>query len=91
MSEATVTSKGQITLPKELRDELHLTTGSKVAFIRAGEGLYRLIPRTRSIRDLIGILHDPERAPMTIEEMNEAIADGWAASGAQGVERQERE
>ncbi|GAA2105219.1 MULTISPECIES: AbrB/MazE/SpoVT family DNA-binding domain-containing protein [Brevibacterium] len=91
MSEATVTSKGQITLPKELRDELNLTTGSKVAFIRAGEGLYRLFPRTGSVRDLIGILHDPDRPTMTIEEMNEAIADGWAASGVQGMEQRERE
>lgn len=86
MPTATMTSKGQITIPKEMREELRLEAGSKVTFIRVGEGHYRILPRTGSIRDLIGILHDPTRPTMTIEEMNEAIAEGGAASGLQGLE-----
>lgn len=85
MSTATVTSKGQITLPKELREELReelgLEAGSAVAFIRESEGVWRIAPSAGSVCGLIGILHDPNRSPMSIEEMNEAIADGWAANG----------
>lgn len=81
-----MTSKGQITIPKQMREELHLEPGSKVMFIRVSEGLYRLLPRTGDLSDLAGILHDPGRRTMSIEDMNTAIADGGAASGAQGID-----
>lgn len=85
MPTATMTSKGQITIPKEMREELHLEAGSKVTFIRVSEGHYRIIPRTGSLMDLAGILHDPDRPTMTIDDMNDAIAEGGAASGMQGI------
>ncbi|MFT3797575.1 AbrB/MazE/SpoVT family DNA-binding domain-containing protein [Microbacterium sp.] len=85
MTTATVTSKGQITIPKDVRDDLKLETGSKVMFVKLRNGQYRLVPRTGSIMDIAGILHDPARPPMTIEEMNEAIAEGGAASGLRGM------
>lgn len=84
MPVATMTSKGQITIPKEMRDDLGLKTGSKVTFIRLGSGQYRILPQTGEAKDLIGILHDPSRPPLTLAEMDEAIADGWAESGLQG-------
>lgn len=83
---ATMTSKGQITVPKEVRDDLHLTAGSKVMFVKLRNGQYRILPRTGKIRDLAGMLHDPNRPPMTIEEMNDAIAEGGAESGMRGIE-----
>ena len=85
MPTATMTSKGQITVPKEVRDDLHLTAGSKVVFVKLPNGHYRIVPRTGSVEDFIGLLHDPERRPLTLEEIDEAIAEGGAASGRQGM------
>lgn len=84
MPEATMTSKGQITLPKQMREELGLKAGSKVMFIRLSSGQYRILPRTRDVKDLIGLLHDPNRPTLTLEEMDEAIAEGWVESGLHG-------
>lgn len=72
MSSATVTSKGQITLPKEVRQELGLKAGDKVEFDKV-DGRFVLRPRNRSILELAGILHRPGMKAMTIEEMDEAL------------------
>ena len=84
MSIATMTSKGQVTIPKEVRDDMGLTPGAKLMFVKVREGFYRVVPRTGKASDLIGLLYDPARPPMTIEEMNEAIAEGGAESGLRG-------
>ncbi|MCX6395701.1 MAG: AbrB/MazE/SpoVT family DNA-binding domain-containing protein [Propionibacteriales bacterium] len=81
MSVATVTSKGQITIPKDVRDELGLEPGTKVDFVRVSAREFRLRPRNVEVADLFGILKY-DGPPITIEEMNEAIRDGWA-----GIER----
>ena len=86
MTFATLSSKGQITLPKEMREDLNLTAGSKVMFVKLHNGQYRIVPRTGSIEDIIGLLHVPGAPAMTIEEINEAIAEGGAASGMRGLE-----
>lgn len=75
MPEATLTSKGQITLPREVRQALGLTTGSRVAFVRTGEGAYELVPATSTVRDLRGLVPAPPHA-VTLEEMDEAVAQG---------------
>lgn len=86
MPAATMTSKGQITVPKEVRDALHLEPGVKIWFVKDHRGGYRLIPRNGNLKDLAGILYDPDRKPVSIEEMNEAIAAGWAEQGMRGME-----
>ncbi|MGA7981624.1 MAG: AbrB/MazE/SpoVT family DNA-binding domain-containing protein [Chromatiaceae bacterium] len=73
--QATVTSKGQITLPKALRDHLHLTAGDRVEFILEENNVVRMVPRTTSVTRLKGMLPRPER-PVSLEEMTEAIARG---------------
>jgi len=85
MATATMTSKGQITVPKEVRDELNLTVGSKVMFVKLQEGQYRLVARTGRIQDLAGMLHDPDRPALSIDEINDAIAEEGAASGMRGL------
>ncbi len=84
---ATLTSKGQITIPKEVRDDLNLVAGSKVLFVKLPNGQYRIIARTGKIQDLKGMLYTPEGPRLTIEEMNEAIGDAAAESGMRGLER----
>lgn len=75
MSQATMTSKGQITIPKDVRDDLGLEAGTKVSFVRLGPGDYRLRVKRGSVMDLAGMLHY-DGPPITIEEMDEAIAQG---------------
>jgi looped-hinge helix DNA binding domain, AbrB family len=77
MSAATVTSKGQITLPKDVRDDLKLKPGDKVEFEKRN-GRYVLRPRNRSIMELAGILYRPGMKAMTAEEMDEGLAQALA-------------
>ncbi|PIQ36579.1 MAG: AbrB family transcriptional regulator [Lysobacterales bacterium CG17_big_fil_post_rev_8_21_14_2_50_64_11] len=70
---ATITSKGQLTLPKEIRDQLGLVAGSKLDFSIEADGSLRVRPLRRGAADLFGLLHDPDRAASTVEQMNEAV------------------
>jgi AbrB family looped-hinge helix DNA binding protein len=72
MSEAKMTSKGQITVPKDVRLKLGLRPGDRVRFIVEGDGRVRLLPAKRDISELVGILPRPKRA-LSIEQMDEAI------------------
>ncbi len=77
MESSTVTSKGQITIPSEIRKQLNLHAGDRVQFIPAGSGHIELIPCKAPVSELIGMLPKPEKTA-TIEEMNETIRKGWA-------------
>jgi len=72
MSEARMSSKGQITLPKDIRDRLGLKQGDRVRFIVEDDGRVRLLPAKRDISELAGILPKPKRA-LSIEEMDEIV------------------
>jgi antitoxin PrlF len=78
MPTATLTSKGQVTLPKEVRDELHLQTGSRIDFVIEGSGRVVLKPLLGDFRLLKGIIRSKRKRPITVEEMNEAIARGFS-------------
>jgi AbrB family looped-hinge helix DNA binding protein len=77
MYTATVNSKGQITIPAEVRKDIGLKTGDWLWFIKGERGEYILKHKTGSIMDLLGCIHWTGK-PVTIEEMNETIAKGWA-------------
>lgn len=77
--EATLTSKGQVTIPKTVRDALHLRTGDRLDFILEPDGTVRVLPITGSVKRLKGMLPKPARA-LTLEEMDEAIAKGAAGT-----------
>lgn len=81
-----MTSKGQITVPKDVREDLGLVPGSKVMFVKLPNGQYNVVPRTGKIQDLFGMLHQPGVPAMTIEEINDAIAEGGAESGMRGMQ-----
>lgn len=71
--QATVTSKGQITLPKALRDQLHLVAGDRVEFIIEPNNAVRMLVCNTSVSWLRGMLPKPER-PVSLAEMEEAVA-----------------
>ena len=74
MSTATVTSKGQITIPKSVRQSLHLHTGDRVLFEVHGEKEAVLKPVTRSVDEVYGKLHKASRSAQTVEEMDRAVS-----------------
>jgi AbrB family looped-hinge helix DNA binding protein len=76
MSIATVTTKGQITIPKEIRDYLKLETGSKVEFVIDENGDVKIVPLNIPVEALSGVLHRPGMKSATVEEMEAAIAEG---------------
>jgi antitoxin PrlF len=80
MASATVTSKGQITIPAKVRAALGLDAGDRVEFVEIEKGTFAIIPATCSIRELEGRYHDSRRKPVSIEEMNIAIRRGAARS-----------
>ena len=73
--QSTVTVKGQATLPKAVRDHLKLKPGDKVKFFIHPDGRVMLLPMV-PISQLRGILKKSRRKPVTIEEMDDAIAEG---------------
>jgi AbrB family looped-hinge helix DNA binding protein len=76
---STVTSKGQITIPKQIRDRLRLQAGSRVEFHVDRQGRVTMRPRKNvDIRELKGIVRSRRKTPASVDEMNEAIARGWA-------------
>ncbi len=77
MAAATVTSKGQITIPVQVRTELGLDAGDRIEFVKLEDGKFAIVAATRSVRDLKGMIRKRGK-PVTIEEMNDAIA--WGAS-----------
>jgi len=73
MATAAVTSKGQITIPIEVREELGLKAGDRIEFVKSEEGKFFIQPKKGSIMNLRGMFKWTG-PPVTIEEMNEAIA-----------------
>lgn len=73
MPEATLTTKGQVTIPKRVRDHLKLETGARLDFVIEDDGTVMLRPVTRHVRELAGLLHRPGRRPVSVDEMNEGI------------------
>jgi antitoxin PrlF len=71
---ATVTSKGQMTLPKAVRELLGIVSGDKLDVTVEGKRIV-LIPKTLHLDDICSILPAPKR-PVSIEQMNEGIARG---------------
>jgi len=73
MATATITSKGQITLPKEVREALGVGTGDRVEFVAEPDGVYKVVAATRDIKHLKGLIQKPSK-PVTVEAMKRAVA-----------------
>lgn len=72
MPTSTVTSKGQTTIPKEIRARLHLQPGDRLEFVVEDDGRVMVLPATVDATELKGILKPPAR-PVTVEAMKQAI------------------
>ena len=75
--ESAITSKGQATIPKSIREHLGLKPGDRLKFLMHPNGSVVLLPK-RPASILRGIVRS--RRPVTIEEMGEAAAAGASAN-----------
>lgn len=73
MSTATITTKGQVTIPVDVRRRLGVNPGDRIEFVGQDDGTFAIRPATTDVRALKGMLRKPAR-PVTIEDMNAAIA-----------------
>ena len=75
MTTATVTSKGQITIPVSVRNDLKVGAGDRVEFIQIAPGRYELVAVTHNVSALNGMFGKPAKK-VSVEDMNKAIAQG---------------
>jgi AbrB family looped-hinge helix DNA binding protein len=79
MSAATVTSKGQITIPIDVRQALRIEAGDRVEFVEVEPGRFELVPATRSVKDLKGMFGKSSKV-VSVQQMNQAIAKRGASA-----------
>lgn len=75
---ATLTSKGQVTLPKEIRDALKLSAGAKLDFSLQPDGSVSVRPMKNSVSSLFGILKRPGQKAFSIEDEKAAVGRALA-------------
>jgi antitoxin PrlF len=72
MPQATLTTKGQITIPKEVRERLGVVAGDRLDFVEQERGVYKVVAATRDVRQLKGMVPKPPK-PVSVEEMKAAV------------------
>ncbi len=72
MTTATLTSKGQITVPRDVRQRLGLDSGDRIEFVEIEQGVFAIKPVVDDVRSLKGLLKKPAK-PVSVEDMNTAI------------------
>ncbi|HWH84324.1 MAG TPA: AbrB/MazE/SpoVT family DNA-binding domain-containing protein [Burkholderiaceae bacterium] len=75
---ATVSIKGQVTVPKAIRDRLNIEQGTQLDFKLNDDGSISVRPLNRSALAIVGLLKRPGRAPVSVEQMNRAAGEAAA-------------
>jgi AbrB family looped-hinge helix DNA binding protein len=75
---ATISNKGQITLPKAIREQLGLSEGTRLD-LEIVDGGIRARPVSRTALDILGVLRRPGQKTVSVEEMKEAVEAAAAA------------
>lgn len=75
MATATITSKGQVTIPKEIRERHKLEAGRKIEFMEDANGIISICPVTANVTKLKGMVRKPS-VPVSLEKMKEAVRKG---------------
>ncbi|HET8865124.1 MAG TPA: AbrB/MazE/SpoVT family DNA-binding domain-containing protein [Gracilimonas sp.] len=74
MATATITSKGQVTIPKKIREKLGLKPGDKIDF-EVEKGDLKVSRKKYSIEETFGMLYRENQKSYTVEEMDEKLAE----------------
>lgn len=69
-NDATLTSKGQTTIPKEIRDRLSMKTGDRMTFTLMPDATVVMRVKSRSVTELAGALHKKGRKPVPVDQMS---------------------
>jgi len=77
MTAATVTSKGQLTIPKDVREALGIGPGDRVEFVQMADGSFAIKPATKPLMRLKGSIRKP-LSPVSLADMDDAVAEGAA-------------
>ncbi len=78
MTTATMTSKGQVTIPADVRQRMGLGAGDRIEFVELESGGFAIKPAIDDVRSLKGVLRKPEK-PVSTDDMNAAIRKRAAA------------
>lgn len=73
MATATLTSKGQLVIPKPIRDYLHLHPGDTLDFLVKESGEVLIRPAIENVRNLKGVLYKAGRKPVSLDTMRKVI------------------
>lgn len=73
MATAIITSKGQVTIPKSVRDRLGVDAGDRLEFVETADGTFTVVAATRDVKDLKGMIPKPTKT-VSVDDMNRAIA-----------------
>ena len=73
MTTATITTKGQITIPKAIRDSLMLSAGDKIEFVVIDKREALIRPVSKKVDEVFGLLHKRARKVISVEEMDKKI------------------
>lgn len=82
MPTSTLSTKGQLVIPKEIRDFLGLEAGDRIDFVVEEDGRVSLRPALVDFRELRGLLDGGRRQPVSVEEMNRAIRRRAGGAGS---------
>ena len=69
-TDATLTSKGQTTIPKEIRDRLHMKAGDRMTFTLMPDSTVVMRVKSKSTAELAGMLHKKGRKPVPVEQLS---------------------
>lgn len=73
MATATVTSKGQVTIPKEIRERLNIKTGDRLDFRVDDDGEVRVIPIAKKVAEVFGAFAFKARRPLSTREIKKRL------------------
>lgn len=72
MTTSTMTTKGQVTVPLDVRQRLGLSAGDRIEFVEIEDGMFAIKPAIDDVRSLKGLLRKPSK-PVSVEAMNAAV------------------
>ena len=75
MPHSRLSTKGQLVVPKEVRDFLRVHPGDRIDFVVRDDGQVVIRPAVADVHDLRGLLHRPGSKPVTVQEMKRAVRD----------------
>jgi AbrB family looped-hinge helix DNA binding protein len=85
----TLSAKGQVTLPKELRDAMGLKAGDELVYTLVGDN-FLVTPKSIDFNDLAGLLGAPPNGPATLDEIDDTVVRAGGNAAAEPLRRSQK-